>query len=156
MSNVCKVYSIGRTQSWPVMSPRLVCLWAEMKFQAFCSLLLYFFSKMYAKNCLWYIFICVFSYFTLFCILISWHKILKIAFLRPQTGSTIIFQETRVPLYGWKISTLVKLGLKVGYFQDCRYLLRLPQLLSKTCKHISGKLKYNPYYQGYEGFLNFY
>ena len=48
--------------------------------------------------------------------LISWHKILKIAFLRPQTGSTIIFQETRVPLYGWKISTLVKLGLKVGYF----------------------------------------
>ena len=92
----------------------IICLWAEMKFQAFCSLLLYFFSKMYAKNCLWYIFICVFSYFTLFCILISWHKILKIAFLRPQTGSTIIFQETRVPLYGWKISTLVKLGLKVG------------------------------------------
>ena len=131
----------------------IIFLLAEIKFEAFCSLLLYFFSKMYAKNCLWYIFICVFSYFTLFCILIYWHNILKIAFLRPQTGSTIIFQETRVSLYGWKISTLVKLGLKVGYFQDCRYLLRLPQLLSKTCKHISGKLKYNPYYQGYNRFI---
>ena len=59
---------------------------------------------------------CKVGLFYIFCILIYWHTILKIAFLRPQTGSTIIFQETRVPLYGWKISTLVKLGLKVGYF----------------------------------------